>query len=235
LDSDDIWLEGHLKNGLEFFNKHPEIDVLFGNFTTADYETGKHNYNFFDQKKLLHTLKAVEVFPGIELLQHNLFEALIQENFFHLGSSIVRKSSLKGILMDESIMYAEDRDFAIKLYKKAEATFSYRTDPVFVLYTHDASLCSRNADTTQKILNAHIHLLKKYLKTYDLSINEKRISMRLLATKLSNTAYLYGKNKDYDNAFSCLLESFKYKRTIAQIKDFMKVLMTIIYVPKTTY
>lgn len=234
LDSDDVWLDLHLRNGLDVFNKHPGIDVLFGNFYVADYETKKHKYNFFDQKKLLHTLKTVQISPGIRLLQDNLFEALLQENFFHIGSVIIRKSVMNGILMDEAIIYAEDRDMAIQLYKKSKAIFAYRDYPVFTLYTHDLSLCSTSTDTAQPILNSHIHILKKYLIQYKLTIDEKYLLKKILAIKLSNTAYLYGKNKDYMNAFSYVLNSFKYNLTIPQIKDLMKVLMTFIYIPRST-
>lgn len=231
LDSDDIWLEGHLKNGLEVFHKHPEIDVLFGNFSVVDYGTGELKYNFFDQKKLLHMLKATQISKGIFLLQDNLFMALIQENFIHLASTIVRRSVMSGITLDEAITYAEDRDFAIQLYKKVKATFAYREDPVFMLYTHDSSLCSTSTDSTQPILNSHIHLLKKYLAHYSLTDDEEKMTRKYLATKMSNTAYLYGKKKDYLNAFSSILNSFKYKLTVTQIKDLMKVLMTLFYIP----
>lgn len=231
LDSDDIWLDGHLRNGLNAFNDHPEIDVLFGNFLVADYETGKHKYSFFDQKKLLHTLNANQVSPGIFVLEDNLFVALLQENFIHFASIILRKSALNGIMLDEAITYAEDRDFAIQLYKKAKATFAYRKDPVFTLYTHDSSLCSSSTDSTQPILNSHIHLLEKYLIQYDLNVDEKKLLKKLLAMKLSSNAYLYGRKKDYTNAFSSVFNSFRYNLTIAQIKDLMKVLMTFVYIP----
>ena len=235
LDSDDIWLYGHLKNGLAVFNKHPQIDVLFGNFSVADYETGKFKYNFFDQKRVLHALESIQLSPGIKLLQDNLFEALIRENFFHMGSAIIRKSAINGIMMDEAITYAEDRDFAIQLYKKEGATFAYRTDPVFTLFMHNSSLYSTSLDKTQPILDSHIHLLKKYLKQYKLTNNEENLVKKYLAFKLSDTAYLYSKNKDYKNAFSSVLQSFHYNVSFAQIRDLMKVFMTFIYVPKSTH
>lgn len=232
LDSDDVWLEGHLTTGMRIFQKYPDIDVLFGNFRVEDYQTGMHKYDFFSQKKLLHTLKGIELCAGVKLLQDNLFMALLQENFFHLASAIMRKSTMDGIMLDEAIIYAEDRDFAIQLYKK-KATFAYRQDPVFVLYSHDSSLCSASADSTQPILISHIHLLEKYLTEYSLSADEKEIAKKLLAVKMSSNAYLYSKEKDYTHAFSSVFNSFKYDLSMTQIKDLLKVFMTVIYVPKS--
>ena len=228
LDSDDIWLEGHLKKGLEVFYKYPEIDVLFGNFRVVDYKSGKHLYNFFDQKDLLHDLKAVEISPGTMLLQDNLFMALIQGNFFHLGSIIVRKASMKGILLDENIMFAEDRDFAINLYKEANATFAFRKEPVFELLRHDSNLCNTpDSANEQDILEAHLHLFSKYLKLYDLSNIEKKVLNRQIVQKLSALSYIHGRKKEYRNALSCIVESLKYGFTSTQFKALIKLFLFI--------
>ena len=102
---------------MEILNQNPKIDVLFGNFSIFNLHNNRHLFNWFDKKKILHTLKSVQLSPTVRILNDNLFKALIQENFFHLGSSIIRKSIINEILFDESIMYSEDRDFAINLFK----------------------------------------------------------------------------------------------------------------------
>jgi glycosyltransferase involved in cell wall biosynthesis len=205
LDSDDIWLDGHLKKGLEIFDKSPEIDVIFGNFSVVDFNSGKHLFNFFDQKIVLHTLNSSQLSPGIKILNDNLFLALIQENFFHLGSSIIRKTSMKGILMDESIMFAEDRDFAIQLYKQAKATFVFYEDPVFILYKHDSNLYNSGISNLQQV-EAHLYLFKKYLRIYNISKRERRILIKLILKKLLDLSYAYGKKKEFQNALSCVLK-----------------------------
>ncbi len=233
LDSDDIWMEDHIMKGLEILNKYPEIDVLFGNYSVVDFHSHKHLFNFFDQKKTLHTLKSVQLSSGIKVLRDNLFKALIQDNFFHLGSSIVRKLLINGILLDESIMLSEDRDFAIKLYKQANATFAFREDPVFIAYKHDSNTNSpaqynqSDLHYSQHVIEAHLYLFTKYLRIYNLSYNEKRILTKLIAKKLSNLSYLYGKDKEYQNALSFMLKSFKYGLTFIQLINIMKVSITL--------
>ncbi len=228
LDSDDTWLDGHLTNGLEILNEYPEIDVLFGNYSIVDFDTRKHLHNFFDQKKILHTLKSVQLSSGIKVIRDNLFKALIQDNFFSFGTSIIRKSSINGILIDESITFAEDRDFVIQLFKKANATFAFREDPVFIAYKHDSNLyMSKEPNKAFQIIEAHLYLFIKYLRIYNLTNNEKRILRKLIATKLSNLSYLYGKNKEFQNALSFMLKSFKYDFTFRQLINIMKVIIIL--------
>ncbi len=227
LDSDDIWLEGHLTNGLKVFDKNPEIDVIFGNFSVVDLHNDKHRYNFFDQKKILFTLNSVQIAPNIRILQDNLFEALIQENFFHFGSSIIRKSSTNGVLLDESIMFAEDRDFAIRLYKEVNATFAYCEDPVFILYRHNSNLIKYSElNNSQQVIEAHLYLFTKYLRSYDLSHSEKRTLTNLISKRLLSLSYVYRMKKEHHNAFSCVIKSFKYSLSLNQFKELTKVLIT---------
>jgi glycosyltransferase involved in cell wall biosynthesis len=219
LDSDDIWLDGHLKKGLEIFNKIPEIDVLFGNFSVVDFNNGKYLYNFFDDKKILHTLKSTQISPGIKVIHDNLFAALVRENFFHLGSAICRESSIKGILFDESIMFSEDRDFAIRLYKEANAKFAFTEDPVFIRYIHTANLYhTGSSNSWRKVNEAHLYLFRKYLGVYNLSNNEKRILTKLIVRKLMTFSYYYSKKKEFKDAISCILKGFKYSFSLINIR-----------------
>ncbi len=235
LDSDDVWLDGHLVNGINVLNKHPEIDVLFGNYSIVDFNTRKHQYNFFDQKKILHTLKSVQLSSGIKVIRDNLFKALIQDNFFTFGTSIIRKSSINGILIDESVTLSEDRDFVIQLYKKANATFAFREDPVFIAYKHDSSLTNtKDSNKSQQFIKAHLYLFTKYLRAYNLSNDEKRILTKLIAKKYSNLSYLYGKDKEYQNAFSFMISSFKYGLTFRQLINIMEVSITFL-IPRRFY
>lgn len=236
LDSDDIWLDSHLTNGLKILTKHPEIDVLFGNFNVVDFQAGKHLYDFFGQKKILHTLKSVELSPRLRLLQDNLFKALIQENFFHLASAIIRKSSAHNILLDESIMFSEDRDFAIRLYKEAKATFAYREDPVFVMHRHDSHLyLGGDLNTSKQVIEAHLYLWRKYSRCYNLSNNEKRTLNKLFSKRLVRLSSIHRRKKEYQNALSCTLKSFKYRLSFDQLKELMKVIVTFFLIPKVWF
>lgn len=211
LDSDDIWLKNHLNDGVDILKEYPSIDVLLGNFSIFDLRGNRHMNNWFDQKKILHTLKSIQLSSTVKMLQDNLFTALIQENFFHVASSIIRRSVLKGILFDESIRYSEDRDFAITLFKQSNASFAIRKDSVFIAYMHDSNLCNTTDNKNrQEAAEAHIYLFTKYMRTYELSNCEKKILRKRMAKKLSFLSYLYAKNREYYNTLSCMHKTFKY-------------------------
>lgn len=211
LDSDDIWLKNHLSGGIEILDKNPKIDVLFGNYSIFDLRNNRHLFDWFEQKKILHTLKSIKISPTVRILHDNLFKALIRENFFHLASSIIRKSMIKEILFDESIMYSEDRDFAINLFKKSNASFAFRKDPVFIAYMHDSNLCNIGDNRNrQMVAETHIHLFLKYLGIFDLSNHERKILTTLIAKKFLFLCYVYGLNYKYHSVLSCLYKSLKY-------------------------
>ena len=211
LDSDDIWLDGQLAYGLKILDEHPEIDVLFGNFQVVDFNTGEHQYNFFDRKEILHRLKSIPIASHIRLLDDNIFQALIQENFVHFGSLIMKNLSKTRILLDEFLIYAEDRDFAIRLYKDCNAKFAFREDPVFVLHRHDSNLnSSGDINVLHQILLSHIHLFSNYLRKYSLTIDEKIILRKDICKKLVNLSYIHWVNKQPKQSLSYAFKSFKH-------------------------
>ena len=233
LDSDDVWLKGHLITGLQILKENPKIDVLFGNAKVVDYYSGEYQGNFFDTQKTLRTLNPLELSSDIKLLNCNLFEALIKASFVLLPTSIIRKDVTNGILMDELIMFSEDRDFAIRLYKQAGAIFAFREDPVLIIYKHDSNSYNtlnpvKKEKIMQNVIEAHIYLYMKYLKIFNLSKKEEKILNRLISKKLSTLSYIYSKNKEYKNAVSYLNESLKYDVTLTQVKYLMKGLLNAV-------
>lgn len=233
LDSDDIWLENHLKIGLQILNDYSEIDVLFGNFNAVDYHTGKLLYNFFDKKEILHSLKSHTLSYGVKVLKDNLFKALIQENFFLLGSVLIKKSALKDIFLDESISFAEDRDLAIKLYKEANATFAYRQEPVFIQFRHKFNIYHPgDMDNWKKVINAELYLYTKYIHSYNPSKKEKYLLEKLIAKRLLSLSYTYRMSKKYKKALLTTLKSFKYKLSLKQLREIIMIFLTTILTPK---
>ncbi len=228
LDSDDIWLPEHLQGGMKILNNHSNIDVVFGNYKIVDFESGQHRYDFFDQKKVLWTLSCRQIFSGVKVITDNLFIALIHENFFSVVGAIIRKSVCNGILFHESVMFAEDRDFAIKLYKERGARFAFREEPVFIAYKHQSNTYNtKEADNVERVTEAHIRLYKNYLKTLKLATHEREMLCTVLAKKLSSLAYLSGRNKSKKNAFSLMVESFHYGCTFTQIQDSIKIAIVL--------
>lgn len=229
LDSDDVWLSDHLSNGLRILNEHPDIDAVFGNYSIVDFKSGKHLYDFFDKKEILHNLKSEQFESGVKILQDNVFTALLRDNFFSLCSLIVKKSSCANILLDESIGFSEDRDFAIRLFSKSNIIVACRLNPVFIAYTHDLNTYNTVNSERKKIISRNtaeteIYLYIKYLNEFKLSDVETRFLKKIIANKLSDISYDFWVNKEYKAFFLYMSRSFKYHLTFIQFKNLLKVL-----------
>jgi len=225
LDSDDLWMDGHLKKGMTFLEENPKVDVIFGNYSVVDFKSNAHLYNFFDKKTVLHELNSFKTSDNIKIINDNLFIALIKENFFDLGTVILKKSVVDNILFDESIMFSEDCDFGIKLFKQANATFAVRTDPVLIKNIHDSNLYfSKGQEVWQKTIQANLYLFERYLRDYHLTAEEKCVLHRFIAKRLRSLSYVYRSNRKYGDAIQSIMKSYRYNFTIEQSKELLVVL-----------
>jgi glycosyltransferase involved in cell wall biosynthesis len=230
LDSDDTWLNWHLDEGVRFLEENTDVDVLFGNFHVFDSHTGNRLYDFFEQKTILLKLGGERRTSNVVVLKGNLFNALIQENFFHLGSAILRKDKTRPVLFDESICLAEDRDFAIRLHKERIATFAYRKEPVFRHNRHDTSLLgTQGSDGEHLMLKSHIYLFRKYIKNYQLGPSEQQIVEAMLSKRLMSLSYGYRKQAKFLQAAEAALESCKYGLSWGKGKEILKIMISPLY------
>lgn len=218
LDSDDLWLEGHLTQGVTFLDEYPYVGVLFGNFRVFDLNQERHLYDFFDKHKTLFSLKSLELRPNFKLVQGNLFTALLQDGFFHFGSAIIRKSATNQLLLDESLIFGEDRDYAIRLYKEAKTPFAYREEPVFVLRKHNLNLTRNDLDLKHRHIASGLLLSKNYETNWHLTTAEQTIIDQITTRRLLQLAYLHRLRNQYGAASLAILRSFRRSISSAQIK-----------------
>ena len=97
LNSDDRYRDGCLHTVSRFFDAHPEIDVLYGDFTFMD-EHGKH----------LRVRREIE-FSRLVLFYHRI-------NPIPSTSTFIRRRVFDdGHFFDESLQYAMDYEFFVRL------------------------------------------------------------------------------------------------------------------------
>jgi hypothetical protein len=219
-----------LCEGVRFLDENPDVDVLFGNFRVFDRHSGNRLYDFFDQKNILMKLEGERRTSNVVVLKGNLFTALIQENFFHLGSAILRKAKTRPVLFDETIRLAEDRDFAIRLHKERMARFAYRREPVFRHNRHETSLLgTQGSDGGHLMLKSHIYLLRKYIKNYQLEPSEQQIVEAMLSKRLMSLSYGYRKQAKFMLAAEAAWESCKYGISWGKSKEIIKIMISPLY------
>lgn len=232
LDSDDAWLDGHLAKGISILENNPRLDVLFANFTVTDYGSGKTLFDFFDKKDILRGLNNIPIGAHEKLIEDSVFKGLIQENFFHLGSSLHRRDILENVFFDENIAFAEDRDFAIRLFMEKKATFGFREDPVFILYRHDSNLTRfDNISQNRMLISAHIFLFSKYLRNYSLTVPERLLLRKLISERLLDLAYYNRLGREYKAVLQCICRSCMYGISVKQVREVLKLFYTMITPP----
>ncbi len=208
LDSDDVWLPGHLEKGVGFLEAHRDINVLFGNFRVEGPIGCNPLNDALAQKPVLNDIEKERVGGGFDILRERLFEALVLENFFHVCTAIVRGEAAKSVLFDETIRISEDRDFAARLVKTAGPAFGCRWDPTFVHRRHGANLSDfMDDDILIEAYRAHIYLFKRYLDELPLARFERKRLTRCIREKLLRLAYRYRRKHDLRLALTSVAKS----------------------------
>ncbi|MFZ7127492.1 MAG: glycosyltransferase family 2 protein [Desulfobacterales bacterium] len=211
LDSDDTWSGGHLSEGLQFLEAHPDVKVVFGNFSVIDSDSGRPLYDFFDRKHLLPQMGTRDAGGGFSIISEDLFSVLMKENFFHVGGAIIRAGAMGQILFDESVRFSEDRDLAIRLAKESDAVFAVRWAPSFQVYRHPSNLSDFDDDRIMiEDYRCQNRLFLKYASAYALSVPESRLVHTSVRNNLLKMSYRYRRQADYKAALGRLAESLKY-------------------------
>ncbi len=227
LDSDDVWLPGHIERGIRFLEAHSDIFVLFGNFKVKGDPDKEGLHDFLDQKHVLDRMEKNRVEADIAILSGNVFEALIKENFFHVGTAIVRGDSAKSVLFDEGIRLSEDRDFAARLSKEGGASFACRYEPTFIQRRHEANLSDFNdTDIMLEAYRAHVYLFTRYLNELPLTRSEKQTLLRTIRKRLLSMAYRHRQQGDIGPALACVCKSVRYGLDHRQPTEIAKIVAT---------
>lgn len=100
LNSDDRYREGCLEIVARIFSEHPDVDIVYGDFTFMD-ESGKH----------LRVRREIE-FSRLVLFYHRISPIPSTATFFR------RQIFDKGDFFDESLQFAMDYEFFVRLANK---------------------------------------------------------------------------------------------------------------------
>lgn len=210
LDSDDHWCAEHLQNGIPIMEDHPQIDVLFGDYEIMDAGAGSKPRSFLATKTRLQSLRKKPLGAGAYLLADNLFAALIEENFFHLASSLLRRRFIAaGLRLNEAVAFSEDRDFAIRLAREFHARFALRQDTVFRAFKHAHNMTSESRATRKRILTDHLTLFYGYQNKYPLDACEARLLAQRIAATHASLSYIARTEGAYHEAFSAWKASLR--------------------------
>jgi len=143
LDADDLWLPLKLKIQMEFSDRHPDVDFIYGDASSFN-SNGVLTKSMFSERQ-----------PH----EGNVIKNLLSENFIPILSVIARKKCFeKAGFFKEGMKYSEDYEMWLRVAKFFK--FGYITEVVVSYREHEKS-ASQNFE---KMHAAHLDILNAYLK-----------------------------------------------------------------------
>lgn len=142
LDADDLVEKDKFKMQLEYFEKNPGTDVVYGSvryFTNRPYDPADRQLTYWGPDK--------EWMPKLSGKGHTMLAQVLKGNFSHLSSTLFTREIVNKVgEFDNSISAVADYHFLLRCVIK-DATFLYHDDPdTYSLVRWHPSNMSKNPD-----------------------------------------------------------------------------------------
>lgn len=173
LDADDIWIEDKLKQQVELFLNHNNVDLVYG----PRIEFSNTQQDFID--------------PKIKLYSGKIFPHLIKSNFITNSSVIIRKNiflEVGGFNEDRSLQAIEDYELWLRISIQREIAYVKKIVVKYRLHHNQISHQIAKKSILLKLLICKKLLLDKNAKRYRLSIIIELLKnyLRLIKAKIIN-------------------------------------------------
>jgi len=208
LDSDDEWKPEKLTLQVAALNSHPEIDVLFTDFSNIHEHDGKVHHTFVDYQHALQKTVRENCAGEVVLIQDGFPASIATDNYIALDSVMLRHevySRAGGF--NETLLNSEDFEFWWRLALD-EHGFGYIERELLTRYKAAGSLSSNRLPG-----------LKNHLRALDLCVEQAMKAGRpeyakLLEVQYRNTWQLlmahYAKQGDFSTMYKALRKSLSY-------------------------
>lgn len=153
-DSDDVWLPGKLAYQVALFQRHPDVDVIFGDYRNIHMERGTEESGFAQTAQGLQALAVHPLEPEVWAVEVGLPQALLWANFCAAPTIMARGSVFKAVgNFCTDLSSAEDFEFYWRAAVKG-AHFAYTTRPLIVRYKDAQSITARTVSFVPRKLKA---------------------------------------------------------------------------------
>jgi len=206
LDADDIWLPTKLEKQMEYFERHPDVAMVFTENNYFD-DSGTIDYSFKLDKRIL--------------MKGNVPANIFLYSGVATPTVIVRKTVLDEVgYFDEELSIAEDDNLWIRIASKHEIGL---IDEILVKVRKNHVSLTRDIVDVIRGVEKNIELLKKKYRCFDesmQSIIEKKISVihnnlgyyHFIKNELKSARVEYAKSIRHDprnlNSYRYLILSF---------------------------
>lgn len=194
LDSDDIWVQNKTKIQMDFFSKHPHLDIIFGDMANFS-ETEDNNMPEIKNPKTHNYFVAHS--SDIE----QIFDCLIIGNLIPTPTVICRRACISRIgFFDEKLKIAEDYDYWLRAARICR--FGFINAVLIKRRRHDDNLINDWACMKMAALDV-LNRIEKEMP------NLTARTQRLLADKLYRIHYDLGSYYFNKRDFACAFNHLK--------------------------
>jgi glycosyltransferase involved in cell wall biosynthesis len=223
LDADDAWLPNHLAKSLDFLDGRRDVGGVLHNFNIVDAATARVMGTWHAERAFARTLASRPLDDEYRLITAALLPAFLDESFMHLQATVLRRSLCRGVLFNEAVFRAEDRDFAIQLARNAELRLAFSDAVTGCYFRHEATLTSPSPENSIAALRDHVTLFEGYLAQFqDKQVLRKLAEM--LFTRHVTLTYQYRRQGDFAEAYRSLKNSIRYRLGPTQLSELLKLI-----------
>ncbi|GHT82196.1 hypothetical protein AGMMS49543_06530 [Betaproteobacteria bacterium] len=195
LDSDDIYLPGHLEAALDVFVQHPEVGIVFGVMSAErDGEAIVHLTPVFE-KNIACAPRVAEDDKSI-VMSSGFFAHLLEAGCYFGLPTVVMRTEHSRMLMTESLKSSEDFEFWVR-QALSGSVFACLKAPQVCVRRHNENLSS---SSVERVTLNHIEACRLTLGRTGVKRLERGILHSRMARAYFDLAWHYRKNGCFQQA-----------------------------------
>jgi len=155
IDSDDVWLPGKLRFQVEVLQRHPTVDVLFGDYRNINHLEHLDKRGFEQTAEGLARVQVRPLDPDVWKITAGLPEALLVANFIGTCSMVALRRDIVERVgnFEPRLSGPEDLEFWWRASLKG-ATFAYTTRCLIERHKDEGSITAKAAAYAPRYLAA---------------------------------------------------------------------------------
>ena len=204
LDSDDLYLPGHLAAALEVFNKYPHVGLIFGRMLCEKNGVELLRPMSVFEKTILRAPKLIEDKNTI-IFSPDYFMHLLETGCYFGLCSVVMRTEAAQQLMNENLGSSEDYEFWLRMSRIL--VFACLKEPQVCVRRNGENL---STEDPERVTKNHLLACRLVLTYKDLSSVEKKLINKRIANASFDLAFCYTRNGCSIKALGYNIQSIRY-------------------------
>ncbi|MDD3472003.1 MAG: glycosyltransferase [Syntrophaceae bacterium] len=222
LDDDDVWLPKKVEIQVAALQKHPELDMVFGDFENINITSNIVGFGFDQASAGLAQLLTEKVGKNLWFVREGFLKGIGRDNFIAFDSVAIQKRMIDRIgLFNEKLLNSEDFEYWWR-FGLAGGKAAYTETVLLKRYKYANSLSSRSIIAIENYIKT-LDLCAEITRTYN---NEESVNYLLPAYRNAwqNKVIIHGTQGEKKMAWHAFKQSLKFGFSLGTVKLIMKAL-----------